>query len=338
MSTALSTYVSRLGWVAAVIIVALGSAGLVTALNHRPGGSARAELTWTADQAIRAPLEGIIQDLDAVALDFDALGSRGRAALASLVAADPDGLGRAVASGQSLVQKIGAATGDLRSRLNQLPGTGPGAEGRISADLLARIATVRQTLEFTGGVGEAWATLSAGSTAASRLAVLLAQHDDFSGESVRQGSQGRYLEAVQALDRSDPVLAQARELRDRLANTADTSTLTQWLDRNAAIDAALRRLYSVLAVTDGKVTQEARIAFDEVRAAQAQLPPDTRALVVIMSDLARAGLNQAVIRIEESRGKMAEAIAVLRRAPATESPGPGAPGGARVLRQARLNR
>jgi len=66
-----------------------------------------------------------------------------------------------------------------------------------------------------------------------------------------------------------------------------------------------------------------------VKQAQQQLPPDTRALVVIMSDIARAGLNQAVIKIEEGRGKLADAIALLNQLPgASASPGPdqsGAP-------------
>ena len=305
-------------------MVAFGSAGLVTALDHRPGGLARAELTYSADQALRAPLEVIVHDLDPLALDFDALGSQGRTALAALVASDPNTLDRAISTGQTLVEKIGVETVGLRQRLAALPGTGPGAEGRISLDLLARVATVGRTLDSTTGIAEAWATLSSGSASASRLIVLLSVHDQYSGEAVRQGSQGNYLDAVKALDQSDPVLIQAGQLRDSLSNTADTSTLTQWIDRNAAIDAALRRLYTVLAVTNGKVTEEARQAFDAVKAAQAQLPPDTRALVVIMADIARAGLNQAVIKIEESRGKLSDAIAALSQVPAsTPNPSPG---------------
>jgi hypothetical protein len=331
LSVALTNLLARIGWLAAALMVALGSAGLVTALDHRPASGARAELTWSADQALRAPLEVIVHDLDPLALDFDALGSQGRAALAALVAADPDTLDKAITTGQALVERIGVETIALRQRVAQLPNTGPGAEGRVSSDLLARVATVSRTLDSTSGIADAWATLSSGSSSASRLVVLLNLHDQHSGEAVRQGSQGNYLDAVKALDGSDPVLAQARDLRDRLANTTDVSTLTQWLDRNAAIDTALRRLYTVLAVTNGQVTEEARQAFDQVKEAQAQLPPDTRALVVIMADIARAGLNQAVIRIEESRGRLAESIAALSQIPSsTEPPAPAdttVPGG-----------
>src|SRR3954466_7221415 len=87
-----SWVLARIGWLAAALIVALGSAGLVQALDHRPGSPARAELTWSADEAVRVPLERIVTDLDPIALDFDALGAQGRAALAALVASDPDAL------------------------------------------------------------------------------------------------------------------------------------------------------------------------------------------------------------------------------------------------------
>jgi hypothetical protein len=42
---------------------------------------------------------------------------------------------------------------------------------------------------------------------------------------------------------------------------------------------------------------------------------------VILSDIARAGLNESVIRIEQSRGKLADAIAALNE-PVDASPTP----------------
>ena len=323
----ISWLLARVGWIATALSVALGSSGLVTALEHRPGSPARAELTWSADQAVRVPLEVIVRDLDPIALDFDALGGQGRAALAALVATDPEALDATLTLGETLVTKIGVETIAIRQRAARLPGIGPGAEGRLSSDVRVRIATVSRALDATTGIAEAWARLSSGAAIAIRLTRLLSQHDQSTGESVRQGSQGNYTEAVKALDLADPALADARTLRDQLANTADTSTLTQWLDRNAVIDAALRRLYTVLAVTGGKVTEEARQAFDQVKKAQEQLPPDTRALVVIMSDVARAGLNQAVITIEQARGKLADAIAILSQQPGgSPKPAPVSPG------------
>ncbi len=328
LPTRASWLLARVGWIAAALIVALGSAGLVQALDHRPGSPARAELTWSADQAVRVPLEQIVNDLDPIALDFDALGAQGRAALAALVASDPNALDNTLTLGRTLVQKINVEVGQVQQRVNELPGTGEGSEGRLSSDLRIRVANVQRALDATGGIADAWTTLASGSSVAMHLVTLLNDHDAAAGEAVKQGSQGHYQEAVQALDKADPDLTEAAKLRDQLANTADVSTLTQWLDRNAAIDAALRRLYTVLAITGGQVTQEARDAYDQVKQAQQQLPPDTRALVVIMSDIARAGLNQAVIKIEEGRGKLADAISLLNELPGSSaSPAPGDSGG-----------
>jgi len=321
---AVSRVLAGLGWAATILAIALGSAGLVTALNPPPGGSARPELTWAADEALRGPLDAIVDDLEPIRRSFDALGGQGRTALAALVAADADALEASIVVGRGLVGRIGAQTAAVQVRLAALPGIGPGAETRISATLRARVASVGTALDVTTGIAENWAVLSSGAATAARLARVLAEHEQAAGEAVRHGSQGNYQAAVVALDAADPALLEARALRDQLANTADVATLTQWLDRNAVMDAALRRLYSVLAISGGVMVEEAREALAQVNQAQAQLPPDTRVLVVVMSDVARAGLNSAVIQIEQARGRLAQAIALLRQADASPGPGPDA--------------
>ena len=71
------------------------------------------------------------------------------------------------------------------------------------------------------------------------------------------------------------------------------------------------------------MTDPVRKAFDGERAARAQLPRDTQALVVIMSDIAQGGLNQAVISIEQARGALGEALDVQEQLQAPASPAPG---------------
>ena len=56
------------------------------------------------------------------------------------------------------------------------------------------------------------------------------------------------------------------------------------------------------------MTKEVRDAFAAEQAAKERLPPDTRGLVVIMAEIARGGLNQAVIAIEEAKGRLREAL------------------------------
>ena len=85
------------------------------------------------------------------------------------------------------------------------------------------------------------------------------------------------------------------------------------LDRNADYDAAVRDLWDALRRSRGRVTDAVRTAAARERAAKERLPPDARALVVILGDVARGGLNQAVIAIEEARGELLDALARLER-------------------------
>jgi hypothetical protein len=74
---------------------------------------------------------------------------------------------------------------------------------------------------------------------------------------------------------------------------------------------ALVRLYTELQRSNGVLTREGRRALTQVEQAQKGLPLDTRALVVVMADIAQGGLNQAVISIENARGRLAAAAATL---------------------------
>ena len=62
------------------------------------------------------------------------------------------------------------------------------------------------------------------------------------------------------------------------------------------------------------------------RSTRSQLPGDTRALVVITSDIAQGGLNEAVIAIEEARGALAEALEVQEQLQDGEEIVPEMPG------------
>ena len=59
------------------------------------------------------------------------------------------------------------------------------------------------------------------------------------------------------------------------------------------------------------VNDAVRAAYREESAAREQLPPDTRGLVVIVADIGRGGLNQAVIAIEQARGRLNLALQAL---------------------------
>jgi hypothetical protein len=56
------------------------------------------------------------------------------------------------------------------------------------------------------------------------------------------------------------------------------------------------------------VTRAIREALAAEQEARDQLPEDTRGMVIIMSEIGRGGLNQAVIAIEQARGELDGAL------------------------------
>ncbi len=313
MNPSLRHVLLALVWLACAVLIAFGSAGLVAGLTHEPGTPAREELTWAADEAIRPELAAASSELAAISGDVDELGRLGRIALASLVGRNLEGLAAAIADGQALAASIEAAAGSLGARLAGLPGVGSGEEARLAPDMRAQHEALVKALTDTAGLRESWATLTAGSAAASRLATLLADHDTYAAEATKLGSRGSYSPALTHLGRAEAALKEAKTLRDALANTVDVTVLDEWLARNGNLDAALRRLYTALRESKGTVTAEVREAAAAERAAQLRLPPDTRGLVVIMAEVARGGLNQAVIGIERAKGKLAAAVEEIGR-------------------------
>ena len=129
--------------------------------------------------------------------------------------------------------------------------------------------------------------------------------------------------ALANIDRATATLDQAGTLRDKLANSVDVTELNEWLRRNRNYDVALRRLYVASAASPNRVTPELRAASNAEKAARAELPGDTSGLVIIMAEIGRGGLNQAVLAIEEARGSLADVLDAEAAANASASPSPG---------------
>ncbi len=298
---------SPIAWLVVAVAISLGGAGIVAGADHLPGSGARPELTATADAAIAPALAAADASLAVLEAEVGALSGAGRDALAALVSADAAGVETAVAAGYPRLDAIDARVGKLRAEVDAMPLGGPDAVASYSPATLAHFGRLESALPATEGLRAAWGTLAAGSVPALDLVAHLTTHDARSGEAALEGSHGAYAAALAKLDASGAELAAARTIRDDLARHVDVSTLDSWIARNVAIDAALRDLYTRLVASKGRVTPEVRAALAGVDAARAQLPPDTRALVVILADIARGGLNQAVITIEQARGRLAAA-------------------------------
>lgn len=311
----------RLLWLAIVVLFALGSAGLVTAMAHRPGTDSRSELTWRADQAIKPALDEATTTLDVIATDFEELGGHGRLAIAALTTSDAAQLEESMAAGQRLVDRIAASVARLRSRISTLPGFGPVQARYFSSATIERWNRIHAALDTTNGLGATWLRLVTGGTDAIRLMSLLQQYDEFVASAAKVGSEGDFEEAVHQLDLAAPVFQELRAFQRELGNRIDVSLLDELLTRTSRLDDALRALYTLLVLTEGEQTPEVEAALADVDAARAALPEDTRAIAVILTEIGQAGPQEAVIRIEQARGRLLDAIGALGSPDASDAPG-----------------
>ena len=318
----LRSILTRLAWLALATLIALGGAGLVASMDHLPGTAGRPELTWAGDRAATPALEAATLELERLAIDVETLGTSARLALAQVVAGSLDGLNATIADGSLQLAAVSGQAQRLETSLTSVPEVGEGAAYRVSADVRERYAELAKVRGVTDGLEADWTVFTGRALDAARLTGLLADHDARTADAAKEGAAAHYAAALEALDGSDAVMAEARALRDRLAATTDVTTLTEWLDRNATYDAALRTLYQSLTDAKGRVTAAVRKAFAAEQAARERLPGDNRGLVVIMAEVAQGGLNQAVIAIEEARGELEAALAIQRRMEA----GPELPG------------
>ena len=309
----LRTLLARLVWLVLVALIALGGAGVVASMDHVPGARARAELTWTGDRAAVPALDAATEQLDRLSGDVDTLGTTARLALAQVVAGSLDPLQQSIAAGTIRLAAVTSQSAALEASLGQVSGMGAGRELRMSPDVIERYDELAKTAPLTSGLAADWAAFTGRALDAASLTGLLAQHDQQTAAAAKQGAAGHYAAALKALDQSDATMKQAQALRDRLAPTTDVSTLTTWLDLNAAYDRALRTLYQALTDAKGRVTTAVRQAFAAEQTARQALPGDTRGLVVIMAEVAQGGLNQAVISIEEARGRLSAALDLQRQ-------------------------
>jgi hypothetical protein len=310
-------------WLLIAAVIAIGGAGLVATLANSPGTGNRPELTSDADAAAQAGLAAAQGQLEELAADVDRLGELGRGALTALVGSDFATLDQSVADGQTLARSIEDRSAALREQVGTLPGTGPNEAIIWSPETGRRRDVVLTALDSTGGLEAAWIRLAAGATTANGLTTLLTDHDKIAGQAAVSGRQGKYAAALKTLEGASAKLEAAKKLRDALANTIDVSTLTQWIDRNAEYDAALAHLYRATIAAKGRITDDLKQAAIDERRAHSLLPSNTTGLVIILAEIGRGGLNQAVIGIEQTKAKLQVALDELARSSAAPGGGGG---------------
>ena len=301
--------VRGIAWMALLAVLAASGAGLVGETFHAPGSPARAELTWQGDTAIAARLDVAAAQLATIAADCTELATYAKTALTEVSSTDPSRLRTALEAGGLVAARIDDQTKALRTSLVGLPGDGPTAALDYSNPTLVRRAAILAAIDAAGGVASQWQAVTGRAVDAAGVTSLISQHDQTVLSAAQQGVAGKYAAAIPILDDALALIDQIRDLRVRLIAGAEDTVLDEWIERNTTYVQALKKLYAALVKSKGKPgTVEVQAANREVQLAQANLPPDRRTIIVIVSEVARGGLTQAVLAIEDAHGRIDDAI------------------------------
>jgi hypothetical protein len=298
-----------IAWTVLFAVLAAGGAGLLGQAWHAPGSPARAELTYVGDAALDARLDVGTQRLTEIAAEVEKLASEARIALEEVANDDPTRLRESLQRGGQAATTIEAATAALRGSLAGLPGEGEAAEIEFSNATLVRRSAILTAIDAASSLAGQWRQVAARATEVANLTGLFSRHDAIVLDAAAKGRRENYAEAVAVLDEALLTVADVQTLRVRLIAGSDDTVLDEWIDRNADHDAALRALYAALDASGGIVTAEVRARMGDQEKAFARLPPDRRTIVVIVAEVTRNGLTQAVVAIDDAHGRIDEALA-----------------------------
>ena len=326
MSSALARTLPSLGrvlrgiaWTALFAVLAAGAAGLIAQASHTPGTPARADLTSEGDALLNARLDQATSRLEAIAASVDGLADSAKTALEEITSADQTKLQDSLEHGSELATSITTETTALRAALAGLPGDEPDAAIRYSNDTQVRRAAVLAALEAAAGLEANWEQVTARALEASQVTTLIAAHDQVVLDAAAKGRGRDYANAAATLDQAILTVASVKEQRTKLIADTGQTVLDEWIERNRDYDVALQALYLALEKSGGRVTVAVQAARRAERAAFDRLPPDRRTIIVIIAEVARGGLTQAVLAIEDARGRLEDALSEA-------VPGPGQSG------------
>jgi hypothetical protein len=305
-------------WAALAVALAFGGAGLVGQLSHPPGDTRRAELTWTADQTLGDRLADVSVQLQQVGSLVDALDADAKAALIAASSVDADGLRTVLDRGAARASTIDASVAQLRASLAALPGLEPADATRYSNATLLLRASLSTALDPVGTLSDEWARVAARSTDATSLILAIRSHDTTLASAAASGVKAQYVQAIDLCNTSLAFIDQITQMRKDFVQPDQATILDDWITRHVRYDKALLALYQALEASGGVRNVDVDAAYREQVAALAQLPSDNREIVVIISQVAQGGLNEAVLAIEFARGQIEAAISE-----ALPSPAPG---------------
>jgi hypothetical protein len=297
-----------IGWLAITAAFALGGAGLVAQLSHPPGDARRAELTYTADAAMKVRLDAISTQLADVASLVDGLSGDAKTSLEAVASGDGAALQEALDRGTGRATTAEASVASIRSSLAGLPGDGPTAAAIYGNATLVRRAALLAALDSVAGLGDLWGSVTAKAHDAAMLTLAIRDHDAAVAGAAASGVNAQYAAAIDQLGQAAVLLGQIAQLRKDIVTSTDQTVLDDWIARHDRYDKALLALYQALKASRGQRNPTVDAAYREENLARQQLPPDNRQIVVIVAEVASSGLTQAVVAIESARGRIDQAL------------------------------
>jgi hypothetical protein len=295
-------------WTILFVVLAAGGAGLVSAAWHAPGTPERAELTYPGDAALDARLDAATATLEDIADEVEVLADAAKAALADVSNTDVESLQESLERGGDAAATIEQRTRAARNALAGLPGDGPDAPVRYSNATLVRRSVVLTAIDAASGLALHWRAVAARVIETANLTTLLDRHDQTVLAAAADGRASRWQRAIDTLDLALGTVADVQTLRARLIAGEDGTVLDEWIKRNRDYDVALRALYRALRSSDGVVTARVEAASLDEQRARNLLPPDRRTIVVIVSEVTRGGLTEALVAIEDARARIDDAL------------------------------
>jgi hypothetical protein len=217
-----------------------------------------------------------------------------------------------VEQGDEAAATIEARAAQLRLTLADLPGDGPTATIEYSNATLVRRSTVLAAIEAASGLAVHWRQVAARAIETANLTSQIARHDQTVIAAAADGKERRYQRAIGILDEALLLVADIQSRRARLIAGSEGTVLDEWITRSHDFDTAVKNLYAALrdcACPGGPYTVEVQFANRDMELAKAQLPPDRRTIIVIVSEVTAGGLTEAVIAIEDARGQIEDALA-----------------------------
>jgi len=307
-----------------LVLVALGGAGLAVAAD-RPGNPVqRPELTYRADAAAQPWIDRLAQDLDAVQNDATSLSTAGRDVLGGLQTLDLTSANEALSAGDQASADVETLVAGLHDTLGQAHNSiDRWRLGPETANLFDQIQTA---ISLADQLPTDWAGLAATGRTVAGLVGFLAGHDRAVFEATGAGRDGRWADALGVLNNAAAVaLAEAAAARDQLAQTTTVDTLSDLLGRDQAYDAALVNLYTYLRDGGAQSGDQFSTLQAAVEQAQAALPADNSALVVVVGEAAGVPIADQLLAMETAHGAINDALEAVSDAKFGAPPIDGAP-------------